>query len=143
MLQALLVERFGLKFHRESREGPVFLLLRGSRALKLVDAKDKQAYPWSGGLGGGGITGDGMAGTNESMEDLAKRLSPYFDRPVLNRTGISGSFDFRYEYSPAEARPDINAVILESLQELGLKLSASKAPVDAIVIDHAEKPSAN
>jgi uncharacterized protein (TIGR03435 family) len=55
MLQSLLVERFGLNYHRETREGPVYLLLKGNKALKLVDAKEKNAYPWAGGIRGGGV----------------------------------------------------------------------------------------
>ena len=76
MLLSLLMERFRLKYRREIRQGPVYLLLKGSNALKLVDSKDKNAYPWAGGIHGGMIMGDGLAGLNESMEDLAKRLSP-------------------------------------------------------------------
>ncbi len=87
--------------------------------------------------------GDGLAGINESMDDLAKRLSPYLGRPVLNRTGISGSFDFRSEYSSEDARPDVITMILVSVQDIGLKLETSKGPVDGIVLDHVDKPSAN
>jgi uncharacterized protein (TIGR03435 family) len=143
MLQSLLADRFALKYHRETREGPVYLLLKGNKALKLVDSKDKDAYPWAGGIRGGMITGDGLAGINESMPDLAKRQSPYLHRPVLDRTELSGSFDFRSEYSSDDERPDVVAMILASVQDLGLKLAASKGPVDTIVIEHAEKPSAN
>ena len=143
MLQSLLVARFGLKYHRETREGPVYLLVKGNKASKLVDSKDKNAYPWAGGIRGGMITGDGLAGMNESMDDLAKRLSPYLSRPVLNRTGLAGSFDFRAEYSSDDVHPDVITMILATVQDLGLKLTTSKGPVDSIVIEHAEKPSAN
>lgn len=143
MLQSLLVERFQLKYHRETRDGPVYLLVKGNKASKLVDSKDKNAYPWAGGLRGGMISGDGLAGINESMKDLAKRLSPYLGRPVLDRTGISGSFDFRSEYPSDDGRPDVITMILASVQEIGLKLEASKGQVDSIVIEQAEKPSAN
>src|SRR5258708_39023688 len=107
LLQSLLVERFQLKYRRETREGPVYLLVKGNKALKLADSKDKDAYPWAGGIRGGMIMGDGLAGINESMEDLAKRLSRYLGRPVLDRTGLSGSFDFRSEYSSDDARSDV------------------------------------
>ncbi|HEY3453998.1 MAG TPA: TIGR03435 family protein [Bryobacteraceae bacterium] len=143
MLQSLLIERFQLKYHRETREGPVYLLVKGNKALKLADSKDKNAYPWAGGLGGGGIMGDGLAGINESMEDLAKRLGRYLGRPVLDRTGLSGSFDFRTEYSAGDVRPDVITMILVCVQDIGLKLKASRGPVDIIVIEAAEKPSAN
>jgi uncharacterized protein (TIGR03435 family) len=143
MLQSLLVERFQVKYHRETREGPVYLLVTRNKALKLVDSKDKSAYPWAGSLGGGGISGDGLAGINESMEDLAKRLSPYLGRLVLDRTGLSGSFDFKVQYASADPRPDVISMILASVHDLGLKLESSKGPVEGVVIEHAEKPSAN
>ena len=143
MLQSLLIERFQLKYHRETREDPVYLLEKGNKALKLVDSKDKNVYPWAGGLGGGGIMGDGLAGVNESMEDLAKRLGRYLGRPVLDRTGLSGSFDFRTEYSAGDARPDVITMILVSVQDIGLKLKASRGPVEIIVIEAVDKPSAN
>ncbi|HLW76602.1 MAG TPA: TIGR03435 family protein [Bryobacteraceae bacterium] len=143
MLEWLLVQRFGLKFHREDREGQAYFLIKGKNALKLTDSKDKNAYPWAGGLQGGGITGDGLAGTNESMADLAKRLRPYMGRPVLDRTGIEGAYDFRYEYRGGDEQPDAITVILASLQGIGLKLEPGKGPVETIVIDRASKPSAN
>ena len=143
MLQSLLIERFGLKFHRETREGPMYLLAKGSKPLKLEEPKDKNAYPWAGSLGGGAIMGDGLAGSNESMGDLARRLSRYLRRPVLDRTELSGSYDFRVEYRSGEERPDIISMILTCVQNLGLKLEASKGPIETIVIEHAEKPSPN
>jgi uncharacterized protein (TIGR03435 family) len=147
MLQSLLVDRFHLKYHRETREGSLYLLVKGNKpsklATSLVDSKDKNAYPWAGGIHGGAIMGDGLAGTNETMEDLAQRLSPYLGRPVLNRTGISGSFDFRVEYPPEDGRQNVISVILTSVQELGLKLEASKGPVETIAIESITKPSAN
>jgi uncharacterized protein (TIGR03435 family) len=143
MLQSLLIERFQLKYHPETREGPVYLLVKGHNALKLVDSKDKNAYPWAGGIRGGMIVGDGLAGINDSMGDLAKRLSRYLARPVLDRTGISGSFDFRSEYSSDDGRLDVISMILACVQDIGLKLEPSKGPVEGIAIEHAEKPSAN
>jgi len=143
MLQSLLTDRFKVKYRRETREGPVYLLVKGNKPLKLTDSKDKNEYPWAGGIGGGAIRGDGLAGINESMEDLAQRLSPYLERPVLNQTGISGSYDFRAEYSALDARPDVITMILSTVQDLGLKLEPSKGPVETMAIERAEKPSAN
>jgi len=143
MLQTLLVERFHLAYHRDVREGPIYLLVKTNKPLKMTDAKEKNAYPWSGGLGGGMIMGDGLAGINEDMPDLAQRLSRYLGRPVLDRTGLMGSFDFRTEYHSDELRPDVVTMILASVQDLGLKLESSKGPIETIVIEHAEKPTAN
>jgi uncharacterized protein (TIGR03435 family) len=143
MLQALLAERFNMKYRRETREGPVYLLVKGKGPLRMTGSKDESAYPWSGGLRGGMIVGDGMAGINESMEDLARRLSRYLGRPVLNRTELPGSFDFRTEYSPEDSGPDVTNMILACVQDIGLKLEPSKGPVETIMIDRATKPSPN
>jgi uncharacterized protein (TIGR03435 family) len=140
MLQTLLVDRFHIQFHRESRQGPVYLLTRGPKELKLQPAKDPDEYPWAGSLAGGGFGGDGMRGTNITMPLLAERLSPYMERPVIDKTGLTGSFDFRIEFPADPDHPDITASLFACLQALGLKLEAAKAPVQYIVIDHVEKP---
>ena len=77
------------------------------------------------------------------MPDLAWRLSRYVQRPVLDKTGLSGSFDFLVPYPSEDPRPDVISMILTTVQGLGLKLESSRGPVETIVIDHAEKPSSN
>jgi uncharacterized protein (TIGR03435 family) len=143
MLQTLLVDRFRLRYHTETKEGPVYLLVRSGKELDMQEAKKKDGYPWAGGLGGGGITGDGLAGMNETMDDLCRRLAPYLGRPVLNKTGLHGAFDFKFSYSSGDPNPDVISVILESVQAIGLKLEGAKGPVGTLVIDSAEKPSEN
>ena len=143
MLQALLVERFQLKFHRETKEGPVYLLVKGNKEPKLEDAKNKDDYPWAGSVGGGMISGDGIAGINISMPLLATRLSRYLRRPVLDQTGLKGSFDFKFQYLSDDPQTDLISSIFASIQGIGLKLESAKGPVETIVIDHAEKPSEN
>lgn len=147
MLQSLLVERFQLKYHRETRQEQVYLLLKTNKRLMFQPAKDKNDYPWIGGIHGGEkggmITATGVAGINASMPLLATRLSGYMERPVLDQTGLSGSFDFGFESSADEAHPDLISSILSSVQELGLKLVSAKGPIETIVIDHAEKPQEN
>lgn len=143
MLQTLLKDRFQLKYHIETKEGPVYLLVRGNKDLKLDAAKNRDSYPWVGGIGGGAISGDGLAGTNASMQELARRLSPYLQHPVLEQTGIEGSFDFKYEYHSADTQPDMVASILSSVQGLGLELKPGKGPVEALVVDQAQKPAEN
>jgi uncharacterized protein (TIGR03435 family) len=61
----------------------------------------------------------------------------------LDQTGLNGSFDFKYDQASDDPHPDVAAWIITSLQALGLKLEASKGPVETIVIDHAERPSEN
>jgi uncharacterized protein (TIGR03435 family) len=77
------------------------------------------------------------------MPVLGQRLSWYLQKPVFDQTGLKGFFDFRFEYATDEAQPDVTACIVTSLQGIGLKLKPSQGPVETIVIDHAEKPSAN
>ena len=84
------------------------------------------------------------------MADIAEALGQgVLNRPVVDQTGLTGRFDLRLMWTPdgpppaterADAPPDIFTAIQE---KLGLKLVSTKAPVDVLVIDHAERPSAN
>jgi uncharacterized protein (TIGR03435 family) len=139
MLQALLRERFQLKYHREEREGTVYFLTRTNKRLKLESAKDKDAYPWAGPPLEGAFGEGGVAGSNITMAQLAARLSSALGRPVIDRTGLTGAYDFKSEY----AADDRTTSILMSIQGLGLKLESGKGPVPTIVIDHAERPLGN
>jgi uncharacterized protein (TIGR03435 family) len=142
MLQAALVDRFGLKYHWETKEGEIYLLVKSGKGLKLQPAKDKDDYPWAGGFSGPPFS-NGIQGINETMANLAERISPVLGRTVIDRTGIDGSFDFAFRYPGDEANPDIGAVILTSVQGLGLKLEPNRGPVKILAIDHLERPSAN
>jgi uncharacterized protein (TIGR03435 family) len=149
MLGPLLVERFHLAFHRETRELPVFALVVAKGGPKLKPPGD----------GGDALppTPDGTGGfsyKNWSMATLADWLSvlPSVGRPVIDRTGLEGRysfnanlFDFPKEMSTrdmkiAMGRSDANDAIFSALPEqLGLKLESQKAPVEILVIDHADK----
>jgi len=143
MLATLLAERFHLQYHRETREGPVYLLTKGGKPLQLQPPKDPKAWPWAGSIAGGMPGGDGLAGINIGMPELAGRLSDALGRPVLDRTGLEGSYDFRLPLPSQDTYPDLVSSIMASVQGLGLKLEASKGPVETIVIDRAEKPTGN
>lgn len=143
MLQTLLTDRFHLQLHRETREGPVYVLAVGNKELKLKPAKSADDYPWVGRPGGGEISGSGMAGTNASMQLLATRLSGYLRRSILDQTGLKEAYDFRFVMAEDDAHPDVIASIFTSIQALGLKLEPAKGPVETLVIDHAEKPAEN
>ena len=141
MLQSLLADRFQLRFHWETKEGTVYVLQRGKGELKLREPKDPNAYHWAGGNRGGAFTGDGLAGINISMSELAGRLSVWLGSPVQDRTGLNGSYDFKYACPPEECSPDRNFELTDSLRALGLRLEASRGPISTLVIDHVEKPS--
>src|SRR5215472_8880861 len=87
----------------------------------------------------GMITGNGLAGINESMPDLAQRLSWCLIRPILDRTGLTGSYDFRTAYSQDDAHPDVIGMIMTCLNDLKVKLEPSKGPVARIVIGSAQE----
>jgi uncharacterized protein (TIGR03435 family) len=143
MLQTLLVDRFRLGYHRADREGAVYFLVKTNKKLKLEPAKDKDVYPWAGAPQGTAFDSSGIAGTNITMTQLAARLSNALDRPVIDKTGLDGPYDFKYEYAADDENPDRATAILMSMQELGLKLESGKGPVKTIVIDRAEKPLEN
>ena len=139
MLESLLAERFQLKVHRETKDEPVYYLMKGDRGLEMKPAAKSSEMPWVGGWRGGAILGEGIAGINADMPLMAARLSQYLGRTVLDRTGLTGGYDFRYHYPP-EARPDIVESIRASVSGLGLKLESGHDAIEMIVVDHAEKP---
>jgi uncharacterized protein (TIGR03435 family) len=149
MLLALLLDRFQLKYHIEEKDAPVLLLERTPKTLKLLPPKDAKAFPWFGGLRGGVVSEPtGIAATNITMPELAVRLSRSFGRPVLNRTGLDGSYDFRVETGDEKeaehaTHDDVLNSIVTGLGELGLKLTSAKTPTTFLIIDSAEKPSEN
>ena len=144
MLQSLLMDRFHLKFHVEKRDGFVYILSRGNKPLKLQPPKDPEGFHWAGQPGGGAVVrGSGVAGTNISMPELAARLSSFLGRPVQDQTGLAGTYDFEYRTGNDDQDSDLTTGISASMREIGLKLAQGKGPVDTIVIDHVEQPTAN
>ncbi len=143
MLQSLLRDRFALQYHRETREGPVYLLTRGSGKLQLQEPKDKDSDARGAVMMKQGGIVDGEAfGENISMQALAKSLSSALRLPVLDQTGITGSWDFHLTPVDPENR-DYNAAVFDAMHRLGLELKKGRGPVDEIVIDHIERPTEN
>jgi uncharacterized protein (TIGR03435 family) len=146
MLQELLKERFKLEVHRESKVLPVYALVPGKSGAKIQAVKAEGDSGVWGGVGK-------LTVKKLSMAHFAETLSGQMDRPVLDMTGLDGVYDFTLQYTPetqpqvtgdgqSPAAPDLAAgpSIFTALQEqLGLKLESRKAPVEILVIDHAEK----
>jgi uncharacterized protein (TIGR03435 family) len=159
-LRALLADRFQLTLHRETKDAQVYALVVGKSGAKLKESEVKQ-----GGkrnrmmrMGRGDFNAEGVG-----LDMLANALSNALGRPVLDRTGITGNFDFKLQWTPDPGQfggfpagppppgvegpppPDPNGPsIFTAVQEqLGLRLESQKGPVDLIVIDRAEKPSEN
>jgi uncharacterized protein (TIGR03435 family) len=120
-------------------------LTRKNKALKLQTPKDKNAYSWAGGIGGGHPDISGLRGTNVSMPQLAIRISSWLKRPVLDQTGLKESYDFEYRTGIDDDDPNADLVssILTSLKGIGLNLKPTTGPVDTIRVDHVEQPSPN
>jgi uncharacterized protein (TIGR03435 family) len=154
MLQSLLEERFKFAFHRETKVEPVYELVvaKGGPRLKENSAPGPDGRVGLFGKGRGDLTATAMP-----IAVLAGALSQRMGRSVIDKTGLSGKYDFTLLYTPddnapgsrderdAAPAPDPSGPsIFTALQEqLGLKLESAKGPVEVLVIDHAEKPDAN
>lgn len=136
MAKALLADRFSLRLHSESKEMPVYALVVAKGGLRLTPSVG-QGPEVRGGRGR-------LTARNVTMGMLAAQLSGrVLGRSVLDQTGVSGQFDINLEWTPDE-NPDGGPSIFAALQEqLGLRLETRRAPVDVLVIDHVEKPTAN
>lgn len=152
MLQALLASRMNLAVHRGTKELPVFTLVMAKNGPKFKESRpgDNTANE-ANGRGGKGIS---MTGTSEGLlitaravpiENLVRTLSAQLSRPVLDKTGLAGRYDFTLEWTPDDSQPGRNApnLFIAIQEQLGLKLEPGKGPVGIIVIDHVERPSGN
>jgi uncharacterized protein (TIGR03435 family) len=163
LLQNLLADRFQLKFHNEKRDLAVYVITVAPGGPKLTQTTAAPNDPSGMGFGGvGGGQGVTAVGRNLTMPDFAMWFqSGVTDRPVVDQTGIKGRYDFRLKWTPddsqfaqfggsgfhapppsdaADAPPNLYTAIQE---QLGLKIDATKAPDDVMVIDHVDKPSPN
>jgi uncharacterized protein (TIGR03435 family) len=138
MLQALLAERFQLTFHREERQLPAYELVVGKNGPKLTPSTNNDGHSGTNSKGGH------VTATSIGMKEWAYQLSRYTKRPVFDMTGLKGPFDFKMDYE-GDSKEEGMPTLFTALQEqLGLKLEATKRPVEVIVIDHVEKiPSGN
>ena len=148
MLQSLLADRFKLEVHREMKEMPVYALVVGKNGPKLKESAP-DADPWA----YTGVSGRNYEVTmpKATMERLVKEISnaAFLDRPVLDKTGLTGTYDIRLTYTPENRmsrgpEPDLDVSIFTAVQDqLGLRLVQQKADVEILVVDHVEKPSEN
>jgi uncharacterized protein (TIGR03435 family) len=152
MLQTLLEERAKLVVRRETRQMPVYVLSAEKGAPKpYVPAGYGIRADWQENLSAGSGVGFEDAGLlwarQATMAEFVVALGREMDRPVLDRTALAGEFSFWLEYTPLNytgtrvfARPSI----FDALQEqVGLKLEATQASVEVLVIEHVERPSEN
>jgi uncharacterized protein (TIGR03435 family) len=187
MWRVLLAERFQLTAHTESKELSIYALLVAKSGLKLKESSNdspdsggpKASSPNGNGSGGGSGSGGAqvgvnaapgglarsappgvhkMSGSRNTVSKLADMLAAHLDRPVIDMTGLTGTYDFTLLYSddgmkPSElassaslsADPVSAPSLFTAVQEqLGLKLEPRRGPIQILIVDHAEKvPSGN
>ena len=156
MLRQLLADRFQVRFHREPKEMPIYRLSVAKGGPKLEPTTlDPDANP------AGppplifvvSLPVLKLAARYASMDDFATLLQRALEQPVADETGLTGRYDFDLEFTPDEtlyggafkgaedaSKPGLLAALRD---QLGLKLNATRGPVSALVIDHAERPSDN
>jgi uncharacterized protein (TIGR03435 family) len=186
MLQTLLEDRFNLQVHKEPRDTPVYELTVAEQNPKLRPSKDgdctpidltnlsgarpKPGDPAPNYCGGGRVrmSGDVMSAdwVGVTMAELAGRMLPaYVDRPVVDKTGLTGRFNVHLEFVPprpvgpiflngqempapapgaeAPVEPSGPSIFTALQKQVGLRLSPGKDPLDVIVVDRVERPSEN
>jgi uncharacterized protein (TIGR03435 family) len=152
MLQALLAERFHLVVHREQKATQVYALEIGKGPLKLQEVKaDEDSSPSGCTRSYGSQNGwfvaacKGMTATR--LAQAIQSLGPaYFDKPVVDLTGLTGVYDFSVEWAmKAVAQSDAGGpTMFDAVEKLGLKFVPTNHAMEIIVVDHCEKqPTAN
>jgi uncharacterized protein (TIGR03435 family) len=142
MMQALLADRFQLQFHYVTKSLPEWALVVAKGGPKLEMASENDSNNGGASQGPRQIKGFGLP-----LSSLARMLISLVEAPVIDRTGLEGKYNFSLEFAPMLAIPkegETTATVFEAIQEkLGLKLEATKGPVQVLVIDRAETPSEN
>ncbi len=148
MARTLLADRFQLKLHHESRSISVYVISAGKSAPKLSPAKDGEAHsirmaPRM--SADQKISAYHIIATRFSLAQLSDAFARQLGRPIVNQTGLDGEYDFEFELTPDESRPNPTdpAFLLSALRDqVGLTVKAEKIPMDILVIDSAEKVAA-
>jgi uncharacterized protein (TIGR03435 family) len=127
MLQSMLADRFQLKTHREIRELPIYLLKVAKDGPKFKEVAGEAALQ------------------SPTIFLLTESLSAVLDHPVVDRTGLTGSYGFSLpnrdlRRAGLDSAPSISAYLKD---HLGLQLEAKKESIEVLVVDHVERPSAN
>ncbi|SEB89290.1 TIGR03435 family protein [Terriglobus roseus] len=152
MLQKILADRFAMKFHYETKELPVYALVVAKGGSRMTEIEP--AIGPNGMKDGGGreVRRGQIRSMGQPMLPLVNQLTIELKRAVVDRTGLTGFYNFTLRWTPdEEAAPTNHALeenaapsIFTALQEqLGLKLERTRAPMQVLVIDRLERPSVN
>jgi uncharacterized protein (TIGR03435 family) len=156
MLQGLLTERFKFAVHRDTKPGATYRLVQSKGGSKLEPAKEPGLPRMSpGDPGTARFGGHPLVFQNMEIVGLVNLLANYLGSPVKDDTGLVGQFNFtlecewtqsalRHDVAGSQLPADVVPSVFQALQEqAGLKLESSKGVIDVLVVDHAEKASAN
>lgn len=159
MLRALIEDRFQLKIRRETKEMPVYELVIAKNGSKLTPHSGDPPKPPDRLR----IRFGSMRFQDSSIGPLAYQLSLQLGREVIDKTGLSGKYDFDMEWAPEPGQgglesiglppdpnfrpppvdPNLPSIFTAVQQQLGLRLDSAKASFDMVFIDSVEKPSEN
>jgi bla regulator protein BlaR1 len=162
MMQALLADRFKLKTHSATKQVPVYELVVAKSPSKLIDAATDPKTV----MGKDGKPSTGIHFMKDTAEVMAYSMSAWagflsqsvsgVGRPVLDKTGLTSTYNFPLNWSVYSARPtmpsaaagdasapDDTTSIFAALKEVGLQLRPATGPIETIVIDHSEQPTAD
>lgn len=145
MLQSLLIDRFHLRVHTETKQTSVLALVVAHDPPKLEPSRS-DCGPNGKACKGVQYAGDGLTAEHVTMTALARALAGIIGSQVLDETGLKDAYDFKLQFvDRAEAAPGsaVAGIFSALQQQLGLKLEARKVPMKMLVIDGAEKPGGN
>ena len=161
MLRALLADRFKLAVHTETRDAAVLSLMLDRRDGRLAPNLRRAAIDCAAAEAAGRVIpapeagqesicqseiSDGIKGRGQPLSALARMLTMFMQRTVRDDTGLTGGFDFDLKFDGAAAGPgvDVSSALVTALEDqLGLKLQSTRAPLEFVVIDAIERPTAN
>ncbi len=152
--QRLMTERFGVETHTETRTLPIYELVQSGRGSQLVENpppppsdKPKAIKPGHNGRGNTSVLSSSLDATGVRIGDLCANLARILDRSVVDKTGLTSFYDITLKWKDERSDPgDDNTApsLFTALQEqLGLKLTPAKGPVEVLVVDKASPPHAD
>jgi len=146
-LQSALMDRFQLKCHMTTKEMPIYQLVQAKGGLKLKETTVEQSKQGNTSINGRNGQVHAVA-TGITSERIATMLGNEVDRMVVDKTGLKGNYDLTMDWVHDAREGSVDApsgpTVFTALEEqLGLKLEATKGPVEVLVIDGVEKPGEN
>ena len=140
MLQNMLAQRFAMRAHFDKKEMQAYSLVIAKGGLKMKPAVEGAGAAAPGATMRGGSKSMHFMVPRATMAGICASLSRQLSEPVIDRTGLTGAYNFDLEFAREGAIDTTAPGLFTAIQEqLGLKLESKKQPVDIVIVDHAEK----